>query len=298
MKKEIKNMPASVWARLAAMAKQQQIEPMTLLRRYVQERFLYRLSKSKHRNSLILKGAMMLVAHRMPMSRVTKDVDFLADGISHEPEKLRPIINDIALIDSADGLTFLPDQIQIEKITEGDRYSDVRAKLPVRMGTVKDILQIDVGFDDVVIPHPYELDYPVILDHDCPRIFVYSLESAIAEKFEAMVSLAEINSRIKDFFDVRFLALQKSYSKEILNHAIQSTFQKRETSIEQRKAIWNSEFYERKEKQEMWKAFIHSNHLKETADFSQVVKSIQAFIEPALIANTVTEWIPQEWRWR
>lgn len=296
-KKEIKNLPASVWANLLAIAKSQNVEPMMILRRYMQERFLFRLGQSPYRDKLILKGALMLVAHQLPLHRPTKDVDLLGEGFTNDPEGLKQIISEIAVIKSKDGVTFKLDEMEVERITEDDRYAGLRTKLPARLGKIKDILQIDTGFGDIIIPNPVALDYPVILNNENPHVYAYSLESAIAEKFEAMVSLGEFNSRMKDFFDIHFLALVKTFDSQLLRQAIEATFTQRQTKLDQRKNLWREDFRADAGRQTMWTAFLNTNKLSAPADFAEVVNRIAEFIEPALTTTDVKNWNPHKWTW-
>lgn len=239
----------------------------------------------------------MLVAHQMPLHRPTKDVDLLGEGFTNDPESLKHIISEIAVIKSKDGVTFKPDEMEVERITEDDRYAGLRTKLPARLGKIKDILQIDTGFGDVIIPDSVEINYPVILDNESPHVLAYSLESAIAEKFEAMVSLGELNSRMKDFFDIHFLASVKTFDSRLLQQAIEATFRQRQTKLDQRKNLWQEDFHTDAGRQTMWTAFLNTNKLSAPATFAEVVNRIAEFIEPALTTTDMINWNPHKWIW-
>ena len=137
-------------------------------------------------------------------TRSTKDLDFLADKIQKDPNKIKRAIENIVTIPNEDGLIFNPQSMTIEKITETTEYGGLRIKIQAHLDTAKQTLQIDVGFGDVIIPSPIKFNFPVLLEDEEIEISAYSWESVIAEKFEAIVSLSEFNSRLKDFYDINF----------------------------------------------------------------------------------------------
>lgn len=290
------NLSASIWARLLQLARAQNIDPMTILKRYIQERFLYRVGLSSYRDKLILKGALMLVAYQIPSQRPTKDVDLLGENISGEPDALKRIISEIAGIEYPDGLTFDVENILVENIIENARYTGLRTRIPVNLGKIQDRLQIDVGFGDIIIPNPVMLDYPVILDLEHPSVMTYSLESAIAEKFEAIVSLGELNSRMKDFYDINFMAARKTFRSDILRKAIETTFNQRNSKLEHRKSIWQKSFCQDNDRKKLWRAFLETNHLA-LVEFEYVVIRLAEFIDPLLTFNEMKTWSPNDWKW-
>lgn len=156
---------------------------------YLQERFLARLEKSNYRDHFVLKGALLLLAYNIPTVRPSKDIDFLGQQTSNEVDQIESAIRDIATIDLNDGVSFNPDEIDIEQITEDAEYGGLRIKISATVGGDRHRLQLDIGFGDTIVDGPVDMDYPAILDFPSPNIKVYSLESAIAEKLEAIVSL-------------------------------------------------------------------------------------------------------------
>lgn len=297
MKKEIKNIAASVRARLINIAEASKRDYNSILRIYFQGRFLYRLSISDYKPKLILKGALLLMMNDVSKFRPTKDIDFLGRAVSSEMNDCKKIIKEIASIDCSDGVEFVVDKISAEIIKEGEDYEGVRIHLPYKMDTIKGYLSIDIGFGDKIIQGPFEIDFPALLDFPSPRIFVYSLESAVAEKFEAIVKLNFVTSRMKDFFDLIFIAERNSFNMTFLKEAITTTFQNRGTNLEDRNLIFGKSFMENAQKQVQWSSFVNLNKLTAETNFATVVEKIKMFIEPLFENQQYKTWNPKEWKW-
>ncbi|HPC92577.1 MAG TPA: nucleotidyl transferase AbiEii/AbiGii toxin family protein, partial [Myxococcota bacterium] len=183
--KNKKNIPASVRQRLLNRAKRDQRPFNELVQYYAMERFLFRLSQSAHAGNFILKGALMLRVWRSPEFRSTMDIDMLGRTSNEEASIVAQIREIIAVDVEPDGLTFEPESIQSERITEDADYKGVRVRFRGRLDSTRVNVQVDLGFGDIIYPGPEELDLPTMLDSPVPRLLCYSRESAIAEKFEA-----------------------------------------------------------------------------------------------------------------
>ncbi|MDP1677443.1 MAG: nucleotidyl transferase AbiEii/AbiGii toxin family protein [Bacteroidota bacterium] len=280
MKESPKNIAASVRARLLSVAKQTNQDNNAVVNRYAQERFLYRLSISPFRENFILKGALLLLPYNLPVTRPTRDVDFLGKGFKNDPVVIQNIIKQIISFPADDGIHFETEDVTTESITEQDEYNGARCKVAGNVGGITFSIQIDIGFSDDIIPNPNTMDFPVILDHPVPHLKVYSLESAIAEKFEAMVSLNLLTSRMKDFYDIIFLARNHSFKADILHQAIIATFTRRETNIDDAKVIFSDEFINDARMQRQWDAFVQRQDLDRNEKFPTVVKEIKNFLKP------------------
>ena len=210
----------------------------------MQERLLYRLSISDYRDNFVLKGGLFLFSMTGFTGRPTRDIDFLAYHISNDMENIKEIFKKICKIEYNDGIVFDPDSVFVEEINRETEHRGIRIKLSGYLGKAKEILWLDIGFYDVVVPEIITADYPVFLEMDCPRIKMYSFESVVAEKFEAIVSLGELNSRMKDFYDIFILLSEKKFNKYILQKAIADTFQRRGTDILKSDQIFKKEFIE------------------------------------------------------
>lgn len=272
----IRNMAASVRQRLLDRSRQEQRPFQELLQLYVMERFLYRLSRSPHAQCFVLKGALMLQVWQSPQSRPTRDIDLLGH-ISNDPSSLLSLFRDVLVVDELDdGIEFDVESLSAEAITEEADYQGVRVLFNATLSGAKARLQIDIGFGDVVLPTPEWMTYPVLLDLPAPRLLCYSRESAIAEKFQAMVALGRLNSRMKDFYDIWLLSRSFDFELAPLKAAIVATFRKRNTELPAR-PLFSKEFS--REKQPQWQAFIRRLD-QETVeqDFTAVVSVLENFL--------------------
>jgi predicted nucleotidyltransferase component of viral defense system len=188
-KSEIKNVAASVKERLRNIAAQSNKEFQSVVRQYVQERFLFRLSKSVYSKNFILKGALLFVAHDISRNRPTRDIDFLGSSISNDINDIKEFIKEILKIEFEDGLKFDLKNVEAENIVEDGDYNGIRVKFYAYLENSRERVQLDIGFGDKLTSGPIEIEFPTLLDFDAPKIEVYSIETAIAEKFEAIVSL-------------------------------------------------------------------------------------------------------------
>jgi len=197
-----KNIVASVLAKLRNHSKLTGSPFQQVLQLYAMERFLYRVSKSSHADSVVLKGALLLKTIGIPRARPTMDIDMLRRGKADQ-ECLLALAKDCVALDvEMDGLTFLTDSVLAEVITKDSEYKGTRILMDARMDNVRLKIQIDFGVGDVMVPGPRLIEYPSLLDGDAIRLLAYPIQSAIAEKLQAMVALGSANSRMKDFYDV------------------------------------------------------------------------------------------------
>lgn len=213
--KALSNIGASVHQRLKNSSERSGRTFNDLAQYYALERWLYRLSKSRHAQNFILKGALMLVAWRAPVLRATRDIDLLA-RMSNDLDKIKEAVAEVCRTEvEEDGVVFDADAVVTERIAEDAEYEGVRAKFRGLLATTRLAMQIDFGFSDVITPGPVDITYPTILDYPAPLLLAYNRETVVAEKFEAMASLGRLNSRMKDFFDVWLLATASDFEELI-----------------------------------------------------------------------------------
>ncbi len=297
-KKEITNIALSVKERLINYSRKNFLEFNSVLLQYIQERFLFRISKSVYSNNFVLKGALLFLAHDISRLRPTKDIDLLGSSLPNKIKALKEIFQEIASINFEDGLTFDPLSISAEEIVEQGEYHGIRIKLTAKLGTAMQQIQIDIGFGDVIYPGSLIIDYPTLLDFEAPHLKVYSLESAIAEKFEAIVSLGIATSRVKDFYDIHLFASSKEFDLLTLHNALTETFNNRQTSIEKRNSIFADKFKNDEDLNKLWSAFLKKHSLKLDRNFSEVVSKVEAFVESACNkVNSTKTWNYKDWRW-
>jgi len=294
---ELKNIGASVHQRLKNVSKESGRSFNDLVQYYALERWLYRLSQSEHENVFILKGALMLVAWRAPILRATRDIDLLA-RTSNDLDGIKRIIAEICRTDVPDdGVLFDPESVTTTRIAEDADYEGVRATFAGILATTRLSMQIDMGFSDVVTPGPVEISYPTILDYPAPVLRAYNRETAIAEKFEAMVSLGRLNSRMKDFFDVWLLASTSDFSGAELSAAILATFRKRGTELTAAPQAFEEEFLLDPSKQSQWAGFLKRMRPSEApSTFSDAVTAIRRFLQPVHEALRSGDSFTKHWK--
>ncbi len=281
-KDQPRNLEASVRHRLMAMARMRGEDFQRILILYGIERLLYRLSQSPHRNQFVLKGALLFPIWTQQQHRPTRDLDLLGSG-SPSIEHLVKVFQSICTVDvEKDGLTFDPETVRGESIQENQDYEGVRLRFEARLGQARIDIQIDVGFGDVVQPPPNELHYPVMLAFPAPVLRVYSRESVIAEKFQAMVALGIANSRMKDFFDVWLLSRSFAFDGATLASAIQATFQRRLTPLSATPPLaLTPEFGTDAAKKKQWHAFVSKDKLDVGgSSLDQVCTFLKGFLMP------------------
>jgi len=302
-KSEVKDVGASVRARLTSVAKETRRDFDAVLLQYLQERFLYRLSISPYQSAFILKGALLFLVYEMPFLRPTKDVDFLVRTRSKEMETIKGMIQDISIVDEPDGVRFFPESIRLAKIIEDADYGGIRIKLTGSLDKARKVLQIDIAFGDVLVAGPVEMKFPLLLgDQPAPRLKVYSNESAIAEKFQTLVKLNILTSRMKDIYDILFLASHQFFEMHLLRNAIMRTFHKRGTPLEDRKTVFAREFRSSKDKQVQWTAFLKRSRLESYDTFDKAINDLELFLEPVCSQQSLPSdqrnWSPKKWLWQ
>ncbi len=293
MSKGKRNIAASIRQKLKNQARQSKRPFAELLQYYAMERFLYRLTQSSHANRFILKGALMLRVWQSPQFRPTMDIDMLGKT-SNEIDSICTQVTDIISVETDDGVAFDPGTIRGERIKEDADYEGVRVRFIGTLDNARVNMQIDIGFGDIIHPEPIEADLPTILDSPPPRLLCYSRESTIAEKFEAMIKLGILNSRMKDFYDIWLLPRQFEFDGSELAEAIRLTLENRGTEIPDVITAFTDEFVMAKGKQ--WAAFRKRLNLEQVpADFAEVVAGVESFLQPIASALSAGGQFPEKW---
>ena len=296
MKKEIKDKAASIKAKLLNISRKTNIEFDALLLRYFQERFLYRLTISSCSDNFILKGGFLLVTLKMPWSRPTRDIDFLARGIKNTSEELEKLFKKVAELSGDDGVVFDASSIHSERIIENSQYVGIRLKLTTCLGKARKSLQFDIGFGDSVWPEPDLVRLPTILEHTPPMLMVYPTETIIAEKFEIMIKKEMMNSRMKDFFDIYSLSSRYNFEGKILQEAIQRTLNKRQTSITGTPLVFKEIFQRDKAKQLQWTGYLRNTRINNiNKNFCEIMNRITDFLRPVVVSIIEKKKLNQSW---
>lgn len=293
---------ASVLARLKNKAKESGRSYQLCLQLFCQEEFLRRLEKSKYADNLVLKGGLFIYSITDFDSRVTVDIDFLLRKVPNTPEQLHPVIEEI--IATPTGNDFITFEIKdIAPIAIAKKYAGIGASLIARIKNTKTPFSIDFGVGDVIVPKQEKRKIPTQLDNfTAPIVNTYSLETTIAEKIDAILSLMEFSSRMKDYYDIYYLANKFDFDGATLTEALKKTFKNREHNFtpEQFKQVITFDGDEIMQKKR--KAFVRKIDVK-TDNYSTVLKTIKAFLEKPFTAaiggmDFAEQWIASNRMWR
>jgi integrase len=298
VKKPITNMAASVHARLLKKAKLEARPMNELLQYYAMERFLYRLSRSQHSESFVLKGALLLPLWGGPATRATKDIDLLGRTKADIPRLVAIMSEWLQVEVDDDGVRFDARTVRGEEIRIAAEYGGIRIRLQGALGNARLALQVDVGFGDVVTPRPAHLLYPSLLDADRPRLLAYTPETSIAEKLHAMVILDTANTRLKDFLDIWLLTQARTFSAELVARAIAATFKRRKTPLPTSAPVaLTPAFAASAVKQLQWQAYVRKARATRAPEaLADAVTAIRSFVMPVLDALAAAGSLDASWR--
>lgn len=294
MPREPRNIGASVRARLLDRARAERSDFQILLTRYALERLLYRLSVSPHRDRFILKGAMLFVTWVADPFRPTRDLDLLGHG-DNDVEAIAETFRAIcAQAVADDGVTFDVAALTAAPIREEVEYGGVRVRTTATIAGARIPIQVDIGFGDAVTPAPVEIDYPTLLDAPAPHLRAYPVETVVAEKFEALVTLGIANSRLKDFYDLWLIAQTFQFRRSALVEAVRRTFERRGTALpvdmpiglsDEFTAAWGAQ----------WQTFLGRERMAAAPTvFAAVIAGLRTFLIPLAEAADVDRiWLPR-----
>ena len=223
MSNGVKNLPASVLQRLKNESRKRNLPFQELLTYYGLERFLYRVSKSTYRDRFILKGALVMLTWPSRIVRTTRDVDFLA-YIGSNLDVVSKIIQEICTVDvQPDAIRFDAESVRVGLISEHVKRPGVRARLIGYLGKVQVHIQIDIGFSDEIKPEPSLVKFPTILDLPTPEVYAYHPETVLSEKVESILSFGEVNTRMKDFYNIWVISNVFQFKGSSLVEAMRTT---------------------------------------------------------------------------
>jgi predicted nucleotidyltransferase component of viral defense system len=295
-RKKLKNVAASVRSRLLTRAKADRLAFNQVLQRYAMERVLYRLSISEYADSFYLKGALLFWVWDLPGRRPTMDIDLLGfmDNSLDAVESVFSAVCSLEVED--DGLVFDMNALRVQRIKEDADYEGVRITFKAGLETAVIALQIDIGFDDHVANLVAKRDFPVLLDMPIPRLQCYPAETVIAEKFEAMVKLELLNSRMKDFYDLWLLSRQNAFEMANLTGACKATFERRRTLCVAEGLFFSEEMKFSEAKQHQWSAFLKKSRISSCPQsFPELFDLLVEFLVP--ICKAVNSESPSADHW-
>lgn len=293
-----KNLAASIVARLGNLARERGDDLQLVLTRYGLERLLYRLSLSTYRDDFVLKGAMLFHVWAEQPHRPTRDLDLLGRG-DHSVEHLVIVFRTVCEqpVDAEDALVFNAASVRGEEIRENQEYQGLRITFEARLAKIRIPIQVDIGFGDVVTPGPMEIEFPTLLELPAPVLQAYSRETVIAEKFQAMVMLGRVNTRMKDSFDLWVLSREHEFDGATLAAAIGATFERRRTELPaQVPTALSQDFAADAAKQTQWRAFLQRGRLSTgDAGFPEMIAALRCFLMPPVEALRARGIFPTYW---
>jgi predicted nucleotidyltransferase component of viral defense system len=281
--KPVRDIGASVRARLLKIAQERGYTFDLILTRYALERFLYRLSISPHKDRFVLKGAMLVTTWFDDPHRPTRDLDLLGFGDPSQDGMLS-IFRKVCSIKCDDGIIFDAAALRVDVIREELKYGGLRLRTDATLAAARIAIIVDIGFGDSTEPGAERITLPVLLDLPAPELRAYARETVIAEKFHAMVALGRANSRMKDFYDVWLLVKTHDFTGDRLPRAIAATFQRRTTAIPQSSPdALTPEFARDESKRRQWAAFVRDLSTP-APQFDEVIAELAAFLTPMGLA--------------
>ena len=304
MKKPVSNIQASIHDRLNNQAKAQGQPYNEIFQYYLIERFLYRLSISPYSDQFILKGAMAINLLDAAFPRATRDIDFL--GIKDVSlSSLENAIKAICAITvEDDGLEFIPESVVSSPIKINDKYPGIRFNFMVHFGKSVHSMQIDVGVADKIFPAARKIKFTTHIGHKNFMLKTYATEQMIAEKVQTLVQKGQLNSRMKDIFDIWWIASSNQIKGQTLSKSIKTVFINRQTPIPQELAFFKTDYYSQRQ-QIAWQSLLKKMRSDMNfPDLPAVLDQLKQFLIPVVYsiyqgARFDLTWDPeQEWAWK
>jgi len=298
----------SIRERLRKSAQRLRVTDQVILVLYCQERLLARLGSSQYRERFLLKGGLFLFARAQQTEgarpRPTRDIDFVGRDVPNTPEALARIFSAVCAIELDDGVVFDLATMKAEGINLHREFEGVRLRIVAQLGTSRSTVQVDVSFGDVVTPGPEPMDFPTLLpDVAAPHILSYSTESVIAEKLHAVITIALLNDRMKDFYDIMVLARGLPFDGPALTHAVRNTFIARNTPWLDDPVALRPAFGHDDRLRDVWRAYLARERLEDAPrDFDEAVAEVHALTAPVYAAcregsDLHGTWDPVRFRW-
>ena len=274
----IKNIAASILTRLKNQSRQEKIPFQMILQLFVQEEFLRKLSRSTYLNHLILKGGMFIYTLTEFDSRPTRDIDFLLRNLHGSLTNIEQSMRDICNVVTGNNYITL-EVLGTEQISLDKKYPGIRTNFMGKIEKVRIPFSIDIGIDDIIIPNPIKRTIVTRLSgFESPVVFTYSLESTIAEKFDAILQRMSGTSRMKDFYDIYYLSGIFDFQGEILTEAVRKTLIQRNRELNKDTFSEISIFKDNTFLLKQWRAFEPAG--KTNLSFEEAIQRLVFFLEP------------------
>ena len=268
--------PEQIKGRIKSVAKQNNADARTLMRIYMMERFLERLAQSEYRDNFIIKGGILVTAMIGVAHRSTMDIDTSMKNLNLSAEDALRVVNQVKDIDLDDGVSF--EVKDVSNIMDEMEYPGIRVTMNANVGRLITPLKIDISTGDVITPRSIEFNYDLLLEDRSISLWSYNLETILAEKLQTVLARGILNTRMRDFYDIRMLldTYEDKVNKVVLKDAFAATCNKRGTDHLQEQAEEIIKIIEADEQlQVLWRAYQKKYSYAAEIDYASVINGVR-----------------------
>ena len=272
--------PEQIKGRIKSVAKQNNADARTLMRIYMMERFLERLAQSEYRDNFIIKGGILVTAMIGVAHRSTMDIDTSMKNLNLSAEDALRVVNRVKDIDLDDGVSF--DVKDVSNIMDEMEYPGIRVTMNANVGRLITPLKIDISTGDVITPRAIEFNYDLLLEDRSISLWSYNLETILAEKLQTVLARGILNTRMRDFYDIRMLVdtYEDKVNKAVLKDAFAATCKKRGTDHLQEQAEEIVKIIEADEQiQVLWRAYQKKYSYAADIDYASVIRGVRKLMD-------------------
>lgn len=272
--------PEQIKGRIKSVAKQNNADARTLMRIYMMERFLERLAQSEYRDNFIIKGGILVTAMIGVAHRSTMDIDTSMKNLNLSAEDALRVVNQVKDIDLDDGVSF--EVKDVSNIMDEMEYPGIRVTMNANVGRLITPLKIDISTGDVITPRAIEFNYDLLLEDRSISLWSYNLETILAEKLQTVLARGILNTRMRDFYDIRMLldTYEDKVNKAVLKDAFAATCKKRGTDHLQEQADEIIKIVEADEQlQVLWRAYQKKYSYAAEIDYASVISGVRKLMD-------------------
>ncbi len=272
--------PEQIKGRIKSVAKQNNADARTLMRIYMMERFLERLAQSEYRDNFIIKGGILVTAMIGVAHRSTMDIDTSMKNLNLSAEDALRVVNQVKDIDLDDGVSF--EVKDVSNIMDEMEYPGIRVTMNANVGRLITPLKIDISTGDVITPRAIEFNYDLLLEDRSISLWSYNLETILAEKLQTVLARGILNTRMRDFYDIRMLldTYEDKVNKAVLKDAFAATCKKRGTDHLQEQAEEIIKIIEADEQlQVLWRAYQNKYSYAAEIDYASVISGVRKLMD-------------------
>lgn len=272
--------PEQIKGRIKSVAKQNNADARTLMRIYMMERFLERLAQSEYRDNFIIKGGILVTAMIGVAHRSTMDIDTSMKNLNLSAEDALRVVNQVKDIDLDDGVSF--EVKDVSNIMDEMEYPGIRVTMNANVGRLITPLKIDISTGDMITPRAIEFNYDLLLEDRSISLWSYNLETILAEKLQTVLARGILNTRMRDFYDIRMLldTYEDKVNKAVLKDAFAATCKKRGTDHLQEQAEEIIKIIEADEQlQVLWRAYQKKYSYAAEIDYASVISGVRKLMD-------------------